>query len=289
MGLLDRIQQHADGSAALAPGERATAVAASQPSLAARMGGARVDDWTPWQVAAPVDEVAAMLRRIPVAAVPGPGTCVVTGCTGTLVVGCSYEDRRRERCTATTCAEHRREVDDKPYCRRHGAVAETLRLAAARGQQTEAPDLHDRSASLLRWVSQELDGPVSDCLYRCSRGRMSVLDDPQLLHIRADRARARPAAWERVWTLAEPTGPVMRAALRVEASRPETVVLVVDHTVLGAAVPPWIRHRMAGEAEPAPEVDAAERAAFREELVAGLTAHVEAHPPGAEPSFGLSR
>jgi len=67
------------------------------------------------------------------------------------------------------------------------------------------------------------------------------------------------------------------------------VVLVVDHTVLGAAVPPWIRHRMAGEAEPAPEVDAAERAAFREELVAGLTAHVEAHPPGAEPSFGLSR
>ncbi len=288
MGLLDRIQQHADGAAPRASADRPTAVPATQPSLAARMGGALANPWPAWEAAAPVDHVTAALRQLPVSAVPTQGTCVVAGCPATLVVACSYEDRRGERCAAATCAQHRREVADRPYCRRHGAVAETLRLAAARGHQMEAPDLRDRSLSLLRWMSQELDGPVSDCLYRCSRGRLNVLDDPQVIHVRADRTRSLPAAWERVWTLTEPAGPVMRATLRVEASRPETVVWVVDHTVLGAAIPPWIRHRMAGEPEPAPEVDAVERATFREELVAGLVAHIEAHPPGAAAGEGVS-
>ena len=273
MGLLDRIQRQGGTTP---PVEGTPAVDPTAPPSAVAGG---TSGWMPRPEAPP----GASLGQPTVVPVPAPGVCVAAGCAAVLVVPCSYQDRRGEHCPTTSCAEHRREVESRPYCRRHAGTADTLRLAALHGQQIEAPDLNDRSLSLLRWVAHDLAGSVADILARCSAGRFTVLDDAAPIHVRADRTRGRPAAWEQLWTLADPAGPVLRVVLRVEASRPETVILVADHAVLAALVPPWVRHPVQGEAEPTSERDEGERAAFRAQMLAALEAHLEAHPPGGGP------
>ncbi len=287
MGLLDRIQRQG-GVTSTHPGAGADpAEPAAEPSPAmARAGGG--SGWGQRPPAPPGDPGPA-LEPPAAAIIPTPGACAVAGCAATLVVPCAYRDRRGELCPSTGCVEHWRTVEGRPYCRRHAGVADTLRLATRRGHQFEAPDLQDRSLTLLRWVASELEGPVVERLSRCGDGRFRTLDDPEPIHVRGDRTRSRPAAWERVWTLADSTGPALRVVLRVEAPRPEAVVLAANHTVLATLVPPWIRHRALGEPEPVPEVDAAERAAFRDQVLAALAAYLEEHPPGRGPAIDLLR
>jgi hypothetical protein len=63
--------------------------------------------------------------------------------------------------------------------------------------------------------------------------------------------------------------------LRVDDSRPETIILTGGTTHLVSTVPPWIQRHLSGESNRASPSDLVERLAFQQELLLALDNYVE--------------
>ncbi|MGA9774591.1 MAG: hypothetical protein WBU92_01580 [Candidatus Dormiibacterota bacterium] len=206
---------------------------------------------------------------------PEGGGCDHTGCTNTEAYRCLYRDRRAVDCAWVACKEHLRVVEGRAYCMRHAGIEEVLALARKQGQDLLPPDLDDRCASLVRAVANDLSEPVLERLVRWSDANTSIINDPAIRYTRPDRAHRVPGHWERVWALATRTGLLLRVGVRVEDTRPETVILTGGITHLVATVPPWIQRRLRGDQYPGSQSELVERLAFQQQLLQALDSHVE--------------
>jgi hypothetical protein len=203
------------------------------------------------------------------------GGCDQPGCENKKAFRCLYRDRRAVDCAWAVCPEHLRAVAGRGYCIRHASIVEVLAMAMAQGTQLLPPDLDDRCASLVMWVSRDLDEPVVSRLVRWGDSNMSIINDPAIRYSRPDHLRHEPGHWERVWGLANRTGILLRVGLRVEDTRPETVILTGGSTSLLSTVPPWIQHHLSGEVHRISPSDLVERLAFQQQLLLALDSYVE--------------
>jgi hypothetical protein len=90
-----------------------------------------------------------------------------------------------------------------------------------------------------------------------------LISDPvTLVFVGIDRQRA----WERAWTLAIPAGDRRRVSLLVEETNDAQVVVKVGANVVDRLTPPWIEHRMRGEAVDEAQ-DRDERARFNQRVL----------------------
>ncbi|MGA2873643.1 MAG: hypothetical protein ABSF27_08740 [Candidatus Dormibacteria bacterium] len=205
------------------------------------------------------------------------GGCDQRGCETKEAFRCLYRDRRAVDCAWVACREHLRVVSGRAYCLRHASIVEVLSMAMLQGTEILPPDLDDRSASLVMWVSRDLDEPVVSRLVRWGDSNMSIINDPAIRYSRPDRPRHQAGHWERVWGLANRTGLLLRVGLRVEDNHPETVILTGGTTTLVSTVPPWIQRHLSGEANKASPSDLVERLAFQQQLLQALDGYVESY------------
>ncbi|MGH7643342.1 MAG: hypothetical protein ACRENX_10105 [Candidatus Dormibacteria bacterium] len=203
------------------------------------------------------------------------GGCDQSGCEIQEAFRCLYRDRRAVDCSWVACQEHLKVVAGRAYCLRHASIVEVLTMAMKQGTQVLPPDLDNRCASLVMWVSRDLDEPVVERLVRWGDSDMSIINDPAIRYTRPDRLRQEAGHWERIWALANRTGILLRVGLRVEDSRPETVILTGGTTHLVSTVPPWIQRHLTGESNRASPSDLVERLAFQQQLLLALDTYVE--------------
>lgn len=148
-------------------------------------------------------------------------------------------------------------------------------MARRQGTELLPPDLDDRCASLVRAVANDLNDPVVERLVRWGDANTTIINDPSIRFTRADRVHHDPGHWERVWGLATKTGILLRVGLRVEESRPETVILTGGVTHLAATIPPWVQRHLAGDPAQGSQTELVERLAFQQQLLQALDEHVE--------------
>jgi hypothetical protein len=203
------------------------------------------------------------------------GGCDHPGCGNTEAFRCLYRDRRAIDCAWVACRDHLQVVDGKAYCMRHSSIVEVLIMARRQGTELLPPDLDDRCASLVRAVANDLNDPVVERLVRWGDANTTIINDPSIRFTRADRLHHVPGHWERVWGLATKTGILLRVGIRVEESRPETVILTGGVTHLVATIPPWVQRHLAGDAVQGSQTALVERLAFQQQLLQALDEHVE--------------
>jgi hypothetical protein len=203
------------------------------------------------------------------------GGCDQADCHNQEAFRCLYRDRRAVDCSWAACKEHLKMVAGRAYCFRHASIVEILAMALDQGTQVLPPDLDNRCASLVMWVSRDLEEPVIERLVRWGDADMSIINDPVVRYTRPEQSRMQPGHWERVWALANRTGILLRVGVRVEDNRPETVILTGGTTHLVSMVPPWIQRHLTGEPNNSSQADLVERLAFQQELLRSLDAYVE--------------
>lgn len=203
------------------------------------------------------------------------GGCDQAGCENREAFRCLYRDRRAVDCSWVACAEHLKAVGGRAYCLRHASIVEVLTMALNQGTQVLPPDLDNRCASLVMWVSRDLDEPIVDRLVRWGDSDMSIINDPAVRYSRPDRLRQESGHWERVWALANRTGILLRVGLRVEDARPETVIMTAGTTHLVSTIPPWIERHLSGEPNKLSQSELVERLAFQQQLLLALDSYVE--------------
>lgn len=206
---------------------------------------------------------------------PEGGGCDHTGCQNHEAFRCLYRDRRAVDCAWVACKDHLKVVDGRAYCMRHAGVVEVLAMARTQGTELLPPDLDDRCASLVRAVANDISEPVVERLVRWGDSNTTIINDPTIRYTRPDRAHRVPGHWERVWALATRTGLVLRVAVMVEDSRPETILLTGGVTHLTSLVPPWIERHLHGDPVGGTQSELVERLAFQQHLLQALDAYVE--------------
>lgn len=206
---------------------------------------------------------------------PEGGGCDHAGCENQEAFRCLYRDRRAVDCAWVACREHLRVVTGRAYCLRHASIVEVLSMAMSQGTQVLPPDLDNRCASLVLWVSRDLDGPVLERLVRWGDSDMSIINDPAVRYTRPDHLRRELGHWERVWALATRTGIQLRVGLRVGDNLPETVILTGGSTTLVSTIPPWIQRHLSGETSNLGQSDLVERIAFQQKLLQALDLYVD--------------
>lgn len=203
------------------------------------------------------------------------GGCDQADCQNQEAFRCLYRDRRAVDCSWVACKEHLKTVAGRAYCFRHASIVEILAMALEQGTQVLPPDLDNRCASLVMWVSRDLEEPVIERLVRWGDADMSIINDPVVRYTRPEQLRKQPGHWERVWALANRTGILLRVGLRVEDNHPETVILTGGTTHLVSLIPPWIQRHLSGEPNKTSQADLIERLAFQQALLQALDAYVE--------------
>jgi hypothetical protein len=206
---------------------------------------------------------------------PEGGGCDQPGCSEQEAYRCLYRDRRAVDCSWVACKDHLRVVEGRAYCLRHASIVEVLLMAMRQGTQVIPPDLDNRCASLVMWVSRDLDEPVVERLVRWGDSNMSIINDPAIRYTRPDRMRQDPGHWERIWALANRTGILLRVGLRVEDDHPETVILSAGTNHLVSTIPPWIQRHLSGESNRASPSDLVDRLAFQQQMLMALDSYME--------------
>src|SRR5487761_549633 len=112
------------------------------------------------------------------------GGCDQAGCQNQEAFRCLYRDRRAVDCSWVACAEHLKVVSGRAYCLRHASIVEVLNMALTQGTQVLPPDLDNRCASLVMWVSRDLDEPVVERLVRWGDSDKSNINDPAVRYTR---------------------------------------------------------------------------------------------------------
>ncbi|MHB1500928.1 MAG: hypothetical protein ACYCYK_07145 [Candidatus Dormibacteria bacterium] len=203
------------------------------------------------------------------------GGCDHTGCQSQEAYRCLYRDRRAVDCAWVACREHLVVVEGSAYCNRHASIVEVMIMSARQGNELLPPDLDNRCASLVRAVAADLEEPVVERLVRWGDANTSIINDPAIRYSRANRLQHDPGHWERAWALASKTGILLRVGVRVEDSRPETVVLTGGGTHLVELIPPWIMRRLSGGSGLGSQSELVERLAYQHQLLQALDAYVE--------------
>lgn len=203
------------------------------------------------------------------------GGCDHPGCSNQEAYRCLYRDRRAVDCSWVACKEHLKVVDGRAYCLRHASIVEVLIMSERQGNALLPPDLDDRCASLVLAVAADLDQPVVERLVRWGDANTSIINDPAIRYSRPNRLQRDPGHWERVWALATKTGILLRVGLRVEDTRPETVILTGGGTHLVELIPPWIQRRLSGGGGLGSQSQLVERLTFQHQLLQALDAYVE--------------
>jgi hypothetical protein len=203
------------------------------------------------------------------------GGCDHPGCSNQEGYRCLYRDRRAVDCAWVACRDHLRVVAGSAYCLRHASIVEVMIMSERQGNALLPPDLDDRCASLVLAVAADLDEPVVERLVRWGDTTTSIINDPAIRYSRPNRLQHEPGHWERVWALATKTGILLRVGLRVEDSRPETVILTGGGSRLVELVPPWIQRRLSGGGGLGSQSQLVERLAFQHQLLQALDAYVE--------------
>jgi len=127
------------------------------------------------------------------------------------------------------------------------------------------PDLDNRAPSLVGWVSRQIDGDVWRLLLKelsNGNGGQLVADPVTLIFVGIGRQRA----WERSWRLDSHIGIARRVSIMVEEGDDTTVSVKVGGNTVEQIVPPWIQHRVRGEAVPS-EDDRKEREDFYQRVL----------------------
>jgi hypothetical protein len=190
--------------------------------------------------------------------------CTQGGCTAQDAVPCAYVDRRGRECRTAWCGEHRFTIENRVYCRRHAGVVSALpsldsSLAVA------LPDLDNRAPSLVGWVSRQIDGDVWRLLLKelsSGSGGQLVADPVTLIFVGIGRQRA----WERAWRLDSHLGIAHRVSVAVEEADDTMITVKVGGNTVEQLVPPWIQHRVRGEAV-TPDEDRKEREDFYQRVL----------------------
>jgi len=197
--------------------------------------------------------------------------CSESGCGAQTGVPCSYIDRRFNSCSTSWCARHSVLVDGAPYCRRHAGSMQAL----VSGDTAEvAPDVESRAASLVAWVSHDMEGHVLAALETVRRPREVLRTEVMRLVF---EGRGRQRVWEYTWKLDTNGGFGHWVALRVAEGLDDHLDIVVDAIHVHRSVPPWITNRRAGRVLAAAEDDA-QRAAWYAELSRAITTQLALGP-----------
>ena len=190
--------------------------------------------------------------------------CTQAGCTSREAAPCEYVDRRGRECRTAWCVEHRVTIEDRVYCRRHAGVVSALPSLDS-NSQVSLPDLDNRAPSLVGWVSRQIDGDVWRLLLKelaAGSGAQLVADPVTLVFEGIGRQRA----WERSWRLDSHIGIALRVSILVEEIDDTKITVKVGGNTVEQLVPPWIQHRVRGEAV-APDEDRKEREDFYQRLL----------------------
>jgi hypothetical protein len=219
------------------------------------------------------------------------GVTCGAGCGRTSGYRCSYVDPTGRQC-GYWCEEHSAYLHRRNWCQRH---ANSVKWIHARdgsiyeiGRQAL---LDDRSPNLVATLVDELNADVTTFLagsFRRHRGVQIVTDahirtaqiakgrvehtptGPMVLHEASDRA------WERGWGVFSHVGYLARVILRVTATEPPVVHVVVNGVLTLRRVPDWIANRGKGTN---PEAD---RATFRKAVLDSIRGHVMVPQPPPE-------
>ena len=227
---------------------------------------------------------------------PGPkafpeGTKCGAGCGRTSGYRCSYTDPTGRRC-GYWCEEHSIWLHGRNWCQRH---ANSVKWIHARdgsiyeiGRQAL---LDDRSPNLVATLVDDLNAEVTAYLassFRKHRGVQIVTDahirtaqipkgrvehtpnGPMVLNEGSDRA------WERGWGAFSQVGYLARVILRVTATEPPVVHVLVNGVLTLRRVPDWIANRGKGTNA---DVD---RATFRKAVLDAIHGHVMVPQPPPE-------
>ena len=208
---------------------------------------------------------------------PGPkpfpeGITCGAGCGRDIGYRCSYTDPTGRRC-GYWCEEHSTWHNGRNWCQRH---ANSVKWIHARdgsiyeiGRQAL---LDDRSPNLVATLVDDLNADVTTHLataFRRHKGIQIVTDahirTAQIPKGRVEHTPTGPVvlnegaevAWERGWGVFSQVGYMARVILRVTATEPPVVHVVVNGVLVLRRVPDWIANRGKGT-DPA-----ADRAAFR--------------------------
>jgi hypothetical protein len=228
---------------------------------------------------ATVDEDAP---RPPAQQFPDGVTCGA-GCGRTIGYRCSYIDPTGRRC-GHWCEEHSFWLHGRNWCQRH---ANSVKWIHARdgsiyeiGRQAL---LDDRSPNLVATLVDDLNAEVTAHLaaaFKRHRNVQIVTDahirTAQIAKGRVEHTPTGPivlnegaqVAWERGWGVFSNTGYMARVILRVTATEPPVVHVLVDGTLVLRRVPDWIANRGKGS-----NADA-DRAAFRSAVLASIRSQI---------------
>jgi hypothetical protein len=190
--------------------------------------------------------------------------CTQGGCTSTDGAPCEYVDRRGRECRTAWCSEHRVTIEGRVYCRRHAGVVSALPSLDS-AVAVSLPDLDNRAPSLVGWVSRQIDGDVWRLLLKelaSGAGAQLVADPVTLIFVGIGRQRA----WERAWRLDSHVGIALRVSIVVEENDDTMITVKVGANTVEQLVPPWIQHRVRGEAV-APDEDRKEREEFYQRVL----------------------
>jgi hypothetical protein len=162
-------------------------------------------------------------------------------------VVCDYRDRRGHPCPTAWCPAHVVVMGPWRLCRRHARIIQALAPHGLRSA-VPAPDLSNRSPSLVAFLGEGLDRGVRDLLgevVRAARGES--LGEDALIAVVGRHGSRR---WVQGWKVYDSTGPLLRVSVEVDEERDPEFALRLNGRAILRCVPPWIEARAAGLATP---------------------------------------
>ncbi|MGH7778023.1 MAG: protein kinase domain-containing protein [Candidatus Dormibacterales bacterium] len=198
------------------------------------------------------------------------GTCGDAGCQETEGWGCAYRDQTGRTCSTWWCRDHVQFIESTPFCRRHASVMRALAVTTGTIREIKIlPGVDDRSLSLAALVGEDIDKEVTELLRRRYKSQrdVSVVADQTIRQARVNR---NEMAWERTWAAVRSNGYVSKISVRVEASSPAEVQVLVGSLLVMKGVPDWISRRLEGKPP-----DPADRVRFRSRIVQAVLDSVD--------------
>jgi hypothetical protein len=192
------------------------------------------------------------------------GEELCSGCTRHDAVRCSYVDKRGRQCPTSWCPDHSVMVLGVNYCRRHAST-----MTAIEGVETVGglPDLNNRAPSLVGWMGRQLEPAIMELLGRVAKANGATLVIEPVSLVRSHGGATR--CWAKTWKMVDRTGVLSRVSIEVDEDDDCQVGAWVDRDMVGSGTPPWIEHRLAGEAVD-PDTDSAERHEFAVAMVRSI-------------------
>lgn len=182
---------------------------------------------------------------------------------------CDYTDREGTSCSTKWCDAHIRLFGDQRYCRRHASTVAALKSMNPPGTALPPlPLLQNRWASLLRWMTKELDAPIRGLLEQHGFGD----DDTLVASGRIDMASGTEGTWTWRWsTLQGGDEPRLTVTLSGSEASADQIEVTVNDKAVNCETPPWVAHRQAGTVVDS-RTDARERRDYMNRITASIAA-----------------